>query len=198
MEKHAIDIAFTPSVRTAQQRKGSFAMYEHHDFRHVIDDYLTNFLAKIRSFYLATANEDGQPYIQHRGGPPGFLRVLDGNRLGFVDFIGNHQFITTGNIAVNPRAFIFLMDYANRRRIKIWGRAEVVEDDDALQSILTVDGYRGRAEQVIVFDVEAWDINCPQHIPQMFFAEDVAQAIAERDEKIARLEAELSTRAPAT
>lgn len=192
MEKRAIDIAFTPSVRSALTRKGSFAMYEHHDFRHMIDHFLTRFLAKVRSFYLATVSEDGQPYIQHRGGPPGFLHVIEGNRLAFVDFVGNHQFITTGNLAVNPRAFIFLMDYANRRRIKIWGSAKVVEDDEMLEASLTTAGYRGRSEQIIVFDVEAWDINCPQHIPQMFFAEDVAQAITDRDEKIARLEAELA------
>lgn len=192
MEKRAIDIAFTPSVRSAQTRKGSFAMYEHHDFRHLIDDYLMRFLAKVRSFYLATVSEDGQPYIQHRGGPPGFLHVIDGNRLAFVDFLGNHQFITTGNLAVNPRAFIFLMDYANRRRIKIWGTAKVVEDDEMLEASLMTAGYRGRPEQIIVFDIEAWDINCPQHIPQMFFAEDVAQAIGERDNKIASLEQELS------
>lgn len=193
MDKRAIDIAFTPSVRSAQKRKGSFSMYEHHDFPRTIDDYLERFIAKVRSFYLATASEDGQPYIQHRGGPPGFLQALDGNRLAFLDFVGNHQFITTGNLAVNPRAFIFLMDYMNRRRIKIWGRATVIERDDTLRTSLATPGYRGRPEQVIVFDVEAWDINCPQHIPQMFFAEDVAQAIAKRDEAIARLEAEIDS-----
>lgn len=192
MEKRAIDIAFSPSVRSAQKRKGSFAMYEHHDFRRSVNDYLASFIAGVRSFYLATASEDGQPYIQHRGGPPGFLHVVDTNTLAFVDFVGNHQFITTGNLAVNPRAFIFLMDYMNRRRVKIWGSAKVVEGDDALVARLTTNGYRGRAEQVIVFDIEAWDINCPQHIPQMVFAEDVAQAITERDEKIARLQDELA------
>jgi predicted pyridoxine 5'-phosphate oxidase superfamily flavin-nucleotide-binding protein len=140
MEKRAIDIAFTPSVRSAQTRKGSFAMYEHHEFRHLIDGYLTRFLAKVRSFYMATVSEDGQPYVQHRGGPPGFLHVIEGNRLAFVDFVGNHQFITTGNLAVNPRAFIFLMDYANQLRIKIWGSAKVVEDDERLEASLATAG----------------------------------------------------------
>ena len=191
MQKRAIDTAFTPSVRAAQQRKGSFAMYERHEFRQVVDDYLTRFLGGVRSFYLATTNEDGQPYIQHRGGPPGFLRVVEGNSLAFADFVGNRQFITTGNLAVNPRAFIFLMDYMNRRRIKIWGSAKVVEGNEALAASLTTEGYGGRPEQVILFTVEAWDINCPQHIPQMFFAEDVAHALAERDETIARLQSEL-------
>lgn len=185
------DIVFPASVRAAQKRKGSFSMYEHHHFRQDIDTYLTTFLTTVRSFYLATVSEDGQPYIQHRGGPPGFLRVIDKTRLAFVDFVGNRQFITTGNLAVNPRAFIFLMDYANRRRIKIWGNAQIVESDRALVETLTTEDYRGRAEQIVFFDVKAWDINCPQHIPQMFFAEDVARALAERDETIAKLRNEI-------
>jgi uncharacterized protein len=185
------DIVFPAPVRAAQKRKGSFSMYEHHHFRQDIDTYLTNFLTTVRSFYLATVSEDGQPYIQHRGGPPGFLRVIDKTRLAFVDFVGNRQYITTGNLAVNHRAFIFLMDYANRRRIKIWGNAQIVESDRALVETLATEDYRGRAEQIIFFDVKAWDINCPQHIPQMFFAEDVARALAERDETITKLRNEI-------
>lgn len=191
MQEANEDIVFPASVRAAQKRKGSFDMYEHHHFRQDIDTYLTNFLATVRSFYMATVSEDGQPYIQHRGGPPGFLRVVDKTRLAFVDFVGNRQFITTGNLTANPRAFIFLMDYANRRRIKIWGNAKVEEDDQTMVETLSSEGYRGRAEQIIIFDVKAWDINCPQHIPQMFFAEDVAHALAERDETIAKLRSEL-------
>jgi len=151
---------------------------------------LAALIAEVRSFYLATASKDGQPYIQHRGGPKGFLRVLDEKTLAFADFSGNRQYITTGNLAENARAFIFLMDYANRQRVKLWGSARVVEDDPELMRRLTKDGYRGRPEQVIVFTLEAWDVNCPQHIPQMFFAEDIKEAVDKLKVRIARLEQE--------
>jgi uncharacterized protein len=144
----------------------------------------------VRSFYLATASRDGQPYIQHRGGPKGFLHVLDDKTLAFADFTGNRQYITTGNLAENARAFIFLMDYANRRRVKLWGEVQVVEDDPELMRRLTTKGYRGRPEQVIVFKLEAWDVNCPQHIPQMFYAEDIKEAVDKLKERIAQLEQE--------
>ena len=146
-------------------------------WRTAITPDLAGFLAEVRSFYLATASADGQPYIQHRGGPPGFLRVLDEHTLGFADFKGNRQYITTGNLAENTKAFIFVMDYAQRRRVKLWGRARVVEGDAALLARLWPEGYEARPEQVILFEVEAWDTNCPQHIPQMFHAEDVARTI---------------------
>ena len=155
-------------------------------------DDLAPFIASVRSFYLATASAEGQPYIQHRGGPPGFLHLTGERRLAFADFKGNRQFITTGNLAENPKAYIFLMDYARRQRIKIWGTARVVEGDVALEQRLMPEGYRARSEQVILFEVEAWDSNCPQHIPQMFHADDVRGALAERDEQIAMLEAELA------
>jgi predicted pyridoxine 5'-phosphate oxidase superfamily flavin-nucleotide-binding protein len=188
------DIAFSPSVKGAQQRRGSRAAYakmeEKGGFAVEIDAALAGFIAEQRSFYLATANADGQPYIQHRGGRPGFLRVLDPRTLGFADFSGNRQYITTGNLAENPRAMIFLMDYVNRRRVKIWGTARVVEHDEALSARLFPDGYRARAEAVILFTVEAWDTNCPQHIPHMLFAEDVAPVMDDLKARIASLEAE--------
>jgi predicted pyridoxine 5'-phosphate oxidase superfamily flavin-nucleotide-binding protein len=188
------DVAFSPSVKAAQQRRGSRAAYakmeEKGGFAVEIDAALAGFIAEQRSFYLATASADGQPYIQHRGGPPGFLRVLDPRTLGFADFSGNRQYITTGNLAENPRAMIFLMDYANRRRVKMWGTARVVEHDDALEARLFPDGYRARTEAVILFTVEAWDTNCPQHIPHMMFAADVAPVIDDLKARIASLEAE--------
>ena len=131
----------------------------------------------MRSFYLATASKDGQPYVQHRGGPPGVLRVIDETTLAFADFAGNRQYITTGNLAENPRAMLFLMDYQHRRRVKIWGQARVVENDPELIARLFPEGYKARPEAAILLTVEAWDANCPQHIPQMLFAEDVAAAI---------------------
>lgn len=192
MTSNPADVAFTPAVKAAQERKGSRAIYERMEMGQSIDDRLAAFIADVRSFYLATASADGQPYIQHRGGPPGFLHLLGERTLGFADFKGNRQFITTGNLAENPKAYIFLMDYAHRQRIKIWGTARVVEGDAELEQRLTPKGYRARAEQVILFEVEAWDSNCPQHIPQMFHADDVRQAIEERDARIARLEQELA------
>ena len=191
MAQRPVDIAFTPSVKAAQERKGSRASYARMEMGRSLAD-LAPFIAGVRSFYLATASAEGQPYIQHRGGPPGFLQIIDDHMLAFADFKGNRQFITTGNLAENPRAFIFLMDYTRRQRIKIWGTARVIEGDAAFEQRLMPDGYRARPEQVIAFDVEAWDANCPQHIPQMFHADDVRGALAERDERIAMLEAELA------
>ncbi|OYU14102.1 MAG: pyridoxamine 5'-phosphate oxidase [Alphaproteobacteria bacterium PA4] len=192
MSRRPVDLAFSPSVKAVQERKGSRNLYDRMEMGSEIDADLAAFIGQVRSFYLATASADGQPYIQHRGGPPGFLHVLDARRLAFADFKGNRQFISTGNLAENPKAYIFLMDYAHRQRIKIWGTARVVEGDRALEASMMPQDYRARAEQVILFDVEAWDANCPQHIPQMFFADDVAHAIAERDERIAELERALA------
>ncbi len=189
------DIAFTPTVKAIQARKGSrhgyAQMEDRGSWQTTITADLAGFVAGQRSFFLATANSDGQPYIQHRGGPPGFLKVLDGRTLAFADFKGNRQFISQGNLADNPRAFIFLIDYMHQRRIKIWGRARVVEGDGELLLTLMPEGYKARPEQVILFDVEAWDANCPQHIPQRFEAEDVARALAEKDARIAALEARI-------
>ena len=141
--------------------------------------------------FLATVNAEGQPYIQHRGGPPGFLHVLDDTTIAFADFAGNQQYITQGNLAENPKAHLFLIDYAHRRRIKIWGEAKVVEGDDALLTRLMPQGYKARPEQVLVFTVSAWDANCPKHIPHRFEAADVAAALTTRDQRIAALEAEV-------
>lgn len=187
-----VDIAFTPAVKAVQQRKGSRAIYAGMEMGEAIDENLAAFIAGVRSFYLATASKDGQFYIQHRGGPPGFLHVAGECTLAFADFKGNRQFITTGNLSENPKAYIFLMDYAHRQRIKIWGTARVVEGDAELEARLMPEGYRARPEQVILFEVAAWDSNCPQHIPQMFHADDVRLAIDQREAQIAELEHELA------
>jgi uncharacterized protein len=192
---YASDVAFTPAVKSIQTRKGSREGYAHAEqrgWRTEIDENLAAFIADANSFYFATASADGQPYIQHRGGPKGFLKVLDKQTLAFADYAGNRQYITQGNLSENPRAYIFVMDYAHRRRVKIWGEARVVEDDAALTQSLMPKGYRARPEQVILFKIEAWDTNCPQHIPQKFDAGDVAAALAARDERIAALEAEVA------
>jgi predicted pyridoxine 5'-phosphate oxidase superfamily flavin-nucleotide-binding protein len=183
-------------VKSTQARKGSreaFARLEQgRGWRTGIDENLAAFLAETSSFYLATASADGQPYIQHRGGPKGFLKVLDTRTLAFADFAGNRQYITQGNLSENPKAYIFVMDYAHRRRVKIWGEARVVEDDSALMQSLMPRHYRARGEQVILFAITAWDTNCPQHIPQKFDAADVAAVLAAREVRIAELEAEVA------
>ena len=188
------DIAFSPSVKAVQERRGSRAAYarleQNGGWDTKIDAVLAKFIAGMRSFYLATASKDGQPYVQHRGGPPGFLRVIDETTLAFADFAGNRQYVTTGNLAENPRAMLFLMDYQHRRRVKIWGQARVAEDNPELIARLFPEDYRARPEAAILFTVEAWDANCPQHIPQMLFAEDVAAAIDVLEKRIAALEAE--------
>ncbi len=193
---YASDVAFTPAVKEVQARKGSRGAYarmeEGGSWETRITPDLTGFIADQRSLFLATASRDGQPYIQHRGGPPGFLRVLDDHTLAFADFAGNRQYISLGNLQENPKAQLFLIDYLNRRRVKIWGEARVVEDDAALLASLMPEGYRARADQVILFNVTAWDSNCPQHIPRRFEEEDVRAWLAERDGRIAKLEAQIA------
>lgn len=193
---YSSDVAFTPAVKAIQSRKGSRMMYAHVEdrggWRTEVDEGLASFLAEANSFYFATASADGQPYIQHRGGPKGFIKVLDKNTLAFADYKGNQQYITQGNLSENPKTYIFVMDYAHRRRVKLWGEARVVEDDDALLQSLMPKGYKARPEQAILFRIEAWDTNCPQHIPQKFDAADVAAALASRDARIVELEAELA------
>jgi predicted pyridoxine 5'-phosphate oxidase superfamily flavin-nucleotide-binding protein len=191
----ASDVAFTPTVKAIQARRGSRESYARVEqsggWRTRITPDLEAFIAAQTSVFLASANAAGQPYIQHRGGPPGFLRVLDDRTIAFVDFTGNRQYITQGNLAENPKAHLFLIDYAQRRRVKIWGVAHVIEDDAELAARLMPQGYRARPQQVIRFTVEAWDANCPQHIPQRFEAAEVAAALAVRDERINELEAEV-------
>ena len=189
------DIAFTPSVKAIQARKGSRASYRRMEvrggWRTQIPPDLAAFIAEQTSVFLATASKDGQPYIQHRGGPAGFLHVLDDKTIGFADFAGNKQYITLGNLAENSKAYLFLIDYVHRRRVKIWGEARVVEGDAELTAGLMPEDYKARPEQVILFKVNAWDMNCPQHIPQRFEAADVAAALDARDGRIAALEAEI-------
>jgi predicted pyridoxine 5'-phosphate oxidase superfamily flavin-nucleotide-binding protein len=196
MDAYPSDMAFTPSVKAVQIRKGSRSSYarmeEGGSWRTRITPDLASFIAAQTSVFLATANSEGQPYIQHRGGPAGFLRVLDEKTIGFADFAGNRQYITLGNLAENPKAYLFLIDYAHRRRIKLWGEARAVEGDAELIARLMPEGYKARPEQVILFTVSAWDSNCPQHIPQRFEAADVVAALADRDQRIATLEAELA------
>ena len=199
---YSSDVAFTPSVKALQSRKGSRAGYaraeERGGWETRITPDLAAFIAAQTSVFLATVNAEGQPYIQHRGGPAGFLRLLDDKTIGFADFAGNRQYITQGNLADSPKAHLFLIDYTHRRRVKIWGEARVVEGDAALTVQLMPKSYKARPEQAILFTVSAWDANCPQHIPQRFEAADVAAALADRDRRIEILEAEVARLRAAT
>ena len=195
--KFPSDVAFTPAVKEVQRRKGSRQVYarveEGGGWETTITPDLSAFIAQQTSFFLATSNGENQPYIQHRGGPAGFLKVLDASTLGFADFRGNRQYISVGNLAENPKVHLFLIDYAHQQRIKIWGEARVVVDDPSLLSSLAPRFYpAGKPEQAIVITVTAWDANCPQHIPVRFDQADVAQALKQRDQRIVQLEAEVA------
>lgn len=193
-KRYTSDVAFTPQVKEEQEKRGSREGYqrmvEKNDWQTTVTPDLTAFLATTDSFYLATATADGQPYIQHRGGAPGFLRVIDEKTLGFADFSGNRQYLSIGNLAENARAHIFIMDYANKRRVKLWGTARVIENDEALLAQLTDNDNTGRPERVFLFEISAWDRNCPQHIPQKLSSADVQKITVQLQQKIALLEDE--------
>lgn len=192
MSSYPSDIAFTPAVKAIQNEKGSRDAYakmeERRGWQTRVSPELAAFLGELDMFYFGTSNGQGQPYIQYRGGPPGFLKVIDNRTLGFADFGGNQQYITLGNLSENSKAFIFLMDYANRRRVKLWGTARVVEGDAGLEAETSDPDYRANVERVILFEIEAWDINCPQHIHRLF-PEKVIDGLTQ---KIKELEQELS------
>lgn len=188
------DIAFTPSVKAIQTRLGSrkhYARMEEGDgWSDTITPELADFLSAVDSIYLATASAEGRPYIQHRGGPKGFLKILDDQTMAFADFAGNRQYISLGNLAENNQAFLFLMDYATQSRIKIWGTAEVIENDIDLLNQLTNSQYKGKPERVIRFHVEAWDANCRQHIPVKYSQKEVDAIIKPLIKRLEQLEAE--------
>ncbi len=195
MKRPVSDIAFTPAVKAAQEQRGSREAYAKMEARggwqNKVTPDLAEFIAARDSLYLATAGADGQPYIQHRGGPKGFLRVLDEHTLAFADFSGNRQYISMGNLEENPKGFIFLMDYPNRRRIKLWGELEVVENNSELLEQLADPEYKGKPERAFVFHLVAWDVNCPQHITRRFSEEDIGPRMRELRERVAELETEL-------
>ncbi len=189
------DYAFSPSVRAIQAERGSRTAYAkreaNHDLGNTITPDIAQYLAQANSAYLATVSADGQPYIQHRGGPHGFLKVVDERTIGFADYVGNKQYISTGNLQDNSKAFLFIMDYAHRRRLKIWGEARVTRDPAEIAKLVDAD-YDARIEQAILFTVNAWDRNCPQHIPQLFPADAVAAALGDLEERNKALEAEVA------
>ncbi len=187
------EIVFTPAAQRAMTARGSADGYARKiasGFPDRVTPDLAGFVAELDTAFLATVSAEGAPYIQHRGGPKGFIKVLDGKTLGFADFAGNKQYITLSNLEGNDKAFLFLLDFANRRRVKVWGRARVVESDPALMEKLVDPGYRARPERAILFTVEAWDVNCSQHITERYTTADVAAAVTGLRDRIAALEAE--------
>ena len=187
------DIVFPPAALRAQAERSSAGLYAKRiaaGFPDRISPELARFIADLDTAFLATVSAAGAPYIQHRGGPKGFIKVLDDSTLGFADYAGNRQYITISNLADNDRAYLFLLDFAARRRIKFWGRARVVENDPARLARLADPGYRARPERAILFTVEAWDVNCTQHITARFSESEIADATVVLRERIAALEAE--------
>jgi predicted pyridoxine 5'-phosphate oxidase superfamily flavin-nucleotide-binding protein len=193
---HPSDVAFTPSVKAAQTRLGSRPLMARAErerpWRTVVTEDLAQFLEHVDSFFLATATADGQPYIQHRGGPAGFLKPLDEKTLGFADFGGNKQYVTVGNLAENDRAHIFLLHHATKQRVKLWGHARIVEGNEALRNLLAMPGYPGRIERAILFELTAWDANCQQHITARFSEEEIAPGINKLVARIKELEDEIA------
>jgi predicted pyridoxine 5'-phosphate oxidase superfamily flavin-nucleotide-binding protein len=196
MRQYPSDIAFTPAVKAIQTEKGSRSSYskmeERGGWQTTVTSDLEAFLSELDMFYLGTSNAEGQPYIQYRGGSPGFLKIVDEKTLGFADFGGNRQYITLGNLSENPKAFIFLMDYVNSRRIKLWGTARVVEDDPELLERLRDPDYPGKVERAILFSIESWDVNCPQHIHKRFPQKMVAPIIEELQARVQELQAKVA------
>src|SRR5262245_2126504 len=190
------DIAFTPAVKAVQTRNGSRPQYARAErglcCQSPVTPELEEFLAGLDMFYLGTASADGQPYIQYRGGSTGFLKVIDDTTLGFADFAGNRQYLTVGNLSENPKAFLFLIDYAQSRRVKLWGTARVVEGDPAHLEKLSDPAYPSKVERAILFRIEAWDVNCPQHIHRRFSPAQVAPVIEQLKARIADLESQLA------
>ena len=188
------DVAFTPTVKAVQSERGSRAAYARVEaqggFETGVTPELAAFLEGVDTAYLATASAAGQPYAQHRGGPKGFIRPLDDKTVAFIDYGGNRQYVTTGNLRENDQAFLFLMDYENRRRVKLWGHARVVPLDAALLQKLLPEGSHARPEQAILFTVSAWDVNCPQHIPQKLPAGEVAAALRQMQGEVDALKSE--------
>lgn len=193
------EIAFTDAVKAMQTRYGSRQAYSKFDFaedrRDVLNDFEIDFLAERDSFYLSSVGENGWPYVQHRGGPKGFLKVLDEKTIGFADFRGNRQYISVGNLNGDDRVSLFFMDYANRQRLKIWARARVVHEDEdpALVEQLAVRGYQAKVERGIIMTVAAVDWNCAQHITPRYTKAEVDSLVAPLQEEIERLKGQLSS-----
>lgn len=186
------DVMFSPAVKAEQARLGSRQAFEDRDWQTEITDDLRQFLAAIDTFFFATASADGRPYIQHRGGPAGFLKPIGSHMLAFADFAGNRQYITLGHLKENDRAHIFILHYATQQRLKLWGRARMIEDDAELMERLVDPSYKAKPQRAIAFRIEAWDINCRQHIVARYTEAEIAPAVNQLTQRIKELEEEVA------
>ena len=186
------DVLFSPAVKAEQARLGSRASFEGHTWQTEITDTLRQFLQAIDTFFFATASADGRPYIQHKGGPPGFLKPIGTHTLAFADFLGNRQYITLGHLRENDRVHIFIPHFATRQRVKLWGRARIVEGDLELMERLVDPAYKARPARAIVFTLEAWDVNCHQHIVARYSEAEIAPALDKLVARIKELEEEVA------
>jgi uncharacterized protein len=198
MAKNFAEIAFSDAVKELQEKNGSRKSYERIEKKQVINGLTDNeigFIEDRDSFYMASIGESGFPYIQHRGGPKGFVKVLDSKRIGFIDFKGNMQFISVGNIATNHHVALIMVDYPSKTRLKIYAKAEIVElkDNPTLYDILDLEDYEFRPDRMMILHIEAFDWNCPQHITARYTYEDVKEIFNSQKVEIATLEAELAT-----
>jgi len=190
-------LAFTDAVKKLQERLGSRHNYERAEKMSYVDgltDYEINFIANIDSFYMASYGENGYPYIQHRGGPKGFIKVIDNETIGIVDFVGNRQYISAGNISKNPNVSLILLSYPLRARMKIYAEAELIEvdEDHGLYEFLSPDDYKFKPERMMVFHIKAYDWNCPQHITPKYSIEEVEELIEPQKKYIASLEQQVA------
>lgn len=186
------DVLFSPAVRAEQTRLGSRASFEGRAWQTEITAELRQFLDAIDTFFLATASADGRPYMQHKGGPPGFLKPIGTHTLAFADFAGNRQYITLGHLRENDRAHIFIPHFATRQRVKLWGRARIVEGDLELMERLVDPSYKAKPTRAIVFSLEAWDVNCHQHIVPRYSEAEIAPAVNKLVARIKELEEEVA------
>ena len=186
------DVLFSDAVKAEQARLGSRPMFEDREWKTEITDDLRQFLGVIDTFFFATASADGRPYIQHRGGPPGFLKTIGSQTLAFADFAGNRQYITLGHLKENDRAHIFILHFATQQRVKLWGRARVIENDLELMERLVDPRYRAKPQRAIVFTLEAWDVNCTQHIVPRYSEAEIAPGINKLVARIKELEQEVA------
>jgi predicted pyridoxine 5'-phosphate oxidase superfamily flavin-nucleotide-binding protein len=186
------DVPFSRSVKAEQERLGSRTSFEQKEWVTEITDNLRQFLDAIDTFFFATADAEGRPYVQHRGGPPGFLKPIGSHTLAFADFAGNRQYISLGHLKENDRAHIFILHFATRQRIKLWGRAKVVEGDAELMARLVDPAYKARPQRAIVFTLEAWDVNCQQHIVARYSEAEMAPAVNQLVARIKELEEEVA------
>jgi len=192
------ELAFTDAIKNLQDRLGSRLSYERMEKVSFVDgltDYETDYIAQIDSFYLASIGENGYPYIQHRGGPKGFIRVIDKETIGIVDFVGNRQYISAGNISKNAKVSLILLSYPLKTRLKIYAEAEIIEltEDSSLYDFLRPKEYKFKPERILLFKVKAYDWNCPQHIHPKYSIEEVQEILAPQQQYIQQLEEELKT-----